>query len=101
VIEAAFLAHIRDEEIEMSVAVVITPRSALGATLVENASLRGDVNERSVSPVVIEPAAVSRISGRGGGIPEGRKILSSHKKIEPTVVVEVAPGSGLACDRFA
>ena len=63
VVQAARLAHVRDEEVEPAVAVVVAPGRALGATLVGDARRRGDVHERAVAAVVIEPATIAGVAG--------------------------------------
>ena len=43
VVEPARLAHVRDEEVEPAVAVVVAPGRPLGAPLVDDAGRGGDV----------------------------------------------------------
>ena len=56
-IEPAGRPSVRDEEVEPAVVVVVAPGRPLGAPLVGHAGRGGDVVERAVAVVVIEPAA--------------------------------------------
>ena len=50
VIEAARLSHVRDEQVEVPVAVVVAPARALGAPLVEHAGLLAATSLKVPSP---------------------------------------------------
>ena len=57
VVEPAGSVHVRDEQVEPAVAVVVAPGRSLGDAFIDDAGRGGDVLERAVALVVIEPAA--------------------------------------------
>ena len=90
-VEPARLAHVRDEEVEPAVAVVVAPGRSLGAPLVGDAGRDGDVDERAVTAVVVEPAAVAGVARRRRRCAAGRQILAADEEVDQAVVVIIAP----------
>ena len=60
-IEPGGAFHVRDEQVEPAVVVVVAPGRPLRPSIVLDAGRGGDVDERAVSLVVIEPAVVPRV----------------------------------------
>ena len=99
-VEAARLAHVRDEEVEPAIVVIVAPGRALGAALVRDAGCVRDVFERAVALVVVEPAAIpgiARVASRGAA---GREIFAADEEVDEAVVVVIAPGGRLGRDRL-
>ena len=75
VVQPAGRVEVRDEEVEPAVAVVVAPGRPLGHALVDDAGRGGDVLERAVALVVVEPAAV-------GGVGRFAVVLAADEEVE-------------------
>ncbi len=60
-VEAVVLARVRDVKVRSAITVVIAPGRSFGPTLVDHARRDGDVAERAVPIVTVEPASIARI----------------------------------------
>ena len=80
---------------------VIAPGCSPGALLVDAARHFRDIIEPAVAPVVIEPAAVPRIGLCGTGIARAVAKLAADERIDPAVVVIIAPRSCARGNLFA
>src|ERR1017187_7240351 len=77
-IEPSRVLEVVDEQIGVAVVVVVDPGAALGVAgrLAFNSGARGDFLERAVTAVAIEAVLL---------------VLACDEKVDPPVVVEVAP----------
>ena len=65
-IEPVLLAVVRDVEVDQAVAVVIAAHGGLGVAVVAHARPLGDVDERAVPLVPVEPAPIPLVGDRAG-----------------------------------
>ncbi len=94
VIQPAGRVQVRYEEVEPAVTVEVAPGRTLGHAFIDDASLGGDVLERAVALVVVEPAAV-------GGIGRVTVVLAADEQVETAVVVVIAPDGRFGRKRLA
>ena len=94
VIQARRLAQVGDEEVGPAVVVVVAPGDPLAEPIVGHAGGGGDIDERAVAPIVVEPAPVATV--RALGIELARDV-----EVDVAVVVVVGPAGRLRGDRLA
>ena len=99
-IQAAGLAHVRHEEIDPAVAVVVAPGRSLGASQIGNSRCLRHVLERTVALVVIQPAAIAGIALFLRRRATGRQVFTADEHVDEPVVVVIAPGSRFRRDRL-
>jgi hypothetical protein len=98
VVKAAWLAHVRNKEVEPAVIVVIAPGRSFGTTLVGDAGYVSHIHKRAVAAVVIQSATIARNPGlRRREIPRG-KVFPTDEYVDQPVIVVGAPGGRLGGD---